>query len=79
MTRRDEEHTLRKVFRTDIQGKRKRGRPKIRWKDSIQRDLENFWTESERGDGQGGERKNKGNDEEEEPIARTLPDQRTDD
>ena len=41
---------------------------------AIQRDLENFWTESERGDGQGDEGKNKGNEEEEEPIARTLRD-----
>ena len=40
--------------------------------------MASFWTESERGDGQGGERKNNGgNDEEEEPIARTLPDWRT--
>ena len=49
--RRDEEHTLRKVFRTDIPGKRKRGRPKIRWKDAIQRDLEMDWIESERDGG----------------------------
>ena len=74
MTRRDEEHTLRKFLRTNIPGKRKRGRPRIRWKDAIQRDLENFWSESDRGDGQGDEGKNKGNEEEEEPIARTLPD-----
>ena len=60
VTRRDEEHTLRKVFRTNIPGKRKKGRLKIRWKDAIQRDLENFWTESDRGDGQGDEWKNKG-------------------
>ena len=33
-----------------ILGKRKRGRPKIRWKDAIQRDLEKYWIESERGD-----------------------------
>ena len=31
---------------------------KIRWKDAIQLDLENFWTESERGDGQGDDGKN---------------------
>ena len=43
-------------------------------KDAIQRDLENFWTESDRCDGQGDEGKNKGNEEEEEPIARTLRD-----
>ena len=53
VTRRDEEHTSRKVSRTDIPGKRKRGRPKIGRKDVIQRDLEKYWTKSERGDGQG--------------------------
>ena len=74
MTRRDEEHTPRKVFRTNIPRKRKRGRPKIRLRDVIQRDLENFWTESDRCDGQGDEGINKGNEEEEEPIARTLRD-----
>ena len=37
--RRDGEHILRKVLRTDIPGKRKRGRPKTRWKDACQRDL----------------------------------------
>ena len=42
--RRDEEHILRKVLRTDNPGKRKRGRPKTR--------LEKYWTESVRGDGQ---------------------------
>ena len=63
MTRRDEEHTLRKVFRTDIPGKGKRRRPKIRLKDAIQRDLDKFWTESDRCDGQGDERKNKVNEE----------------
>ena len=41
-----EEHILRKLFRTDIPGKR--GRPKIRWKDAIQPDLEKYWIESER-------------------------------
>ena len=35
----DEEHILRKVLRMDIPGKRKRGRPKTRWKDTCQRDL----------------------------------------
>ena len=74
MTRRDEEHTQRKLVRTNIPGKRKRGRPKIRCNDAIQRDLENVWTESDRGDGQGDEGKNKGHEEEEEPIARTLRD-----
>ena len=39
VTRRDEEHTLRKVLRTDIPGKRKRGRPKTRQKDACQRYL----------------------------------------
>ncbi len=39
VTRRDEEHRLRKVLRADIQGKRKRGRPKTRWKDARQRDM----------------------------------------
>ena len=29
--RRDDEHVLRKVLRTDVLGKRKRGRPKGRW------------------------------------------------
>ncbi len=37
--RRDGEHILRKVFRADIPGKRKRGRPKTRWKYACQRDL----------------------------------------
>ena len=37
--RRDGEHILRKVLRADIPGKRKRGRPKTRWKDTCQRDL----------------------------------------
>ena len=46
-------HTPGKVFTTDIPGKRKSGRPKIRWKDAIQRDSEKYWIESERGDGQG--------------------------
>ena len=35
----DEEHILRKVLRTDIPGKRKRGHLKTRWKDTCQRDL----------------------------------------
>ena len=47
------EHILRKVLREDIPGKRKRGRPKTRWKDACQRDLQKCWTESGRGDGQG--------------------------
>ena len=38
--RRDGEHILRKVMRADIPGKRKRGRPKTRWKDACQRDLQ---------------------------------------
>ena len=51
VTRRDGEHLRRKVLRADIiPGKRKRGRPKIRWKYAIQRDLEKYWIESERGD-----------------------------
>ena len=37
--RRDEEHILRKGLRTDIPGKRKRGRSKTRWKDACQRDV----------------------------------------
>ena len=42
--RRDEEHILRKVLRTDNPGKRKRGRPKMR--------LEKYWAEGGRGDRQ---------------------------
>ena len=42
-----------KVFKTDAQVKRKRGRPKIKWKNAIQLDLEKYWIESEQGDGQG--------------------------
>ena len=38
--RRDGEYILRKVLRADISGKRKRGRPKTRWKDACQRDLQ---------------------------------------
>ena len=38
--RRDGEHILRKVLRAVISGKRKRGRPKTRWKDACQRDLQ---------------------------------------
>ena len=38
--RRDGEHIVRKVLRADIPGKRKRGRPKTRWKDACQRDLQ---------------------------------------
>ena len=37
--RRDGEHILRKVLRSDIPGKRKRGQPKTSWKDACQRDL----------------------------------------
>ena len=37
--KRDEEHILRKVLRMDVPGKRKKGRPKIGWKDACQRDL----------------------------------------
>ena len=40
--RRDGEHILRKVLRTDIPGKRKRGRPKTSWKDACQRDLQSI-------------------------------------
>ena len=36
---RDEEHILRKVSRTDIPGKRKKGLSKTRWKDACERDL----------------------------------------
>ena len=36
---RDGEHILKKVFRTDKPGKRKKGRPKTRWKDACQQDL----------------------------------------
>ena len=39
MMRRDEEHLMRKVLRTDVPGKRKRGQPKARWKDACKRDL----------------------------------------
>ena len=53
MIRRDEEHILRKVLRTDIPGKRRRGRPKTRWKDFQATQLENYCVESGRGDGQG--------------------------
>ena len=38
--RRDGEHKLRKVMRAVIPGKMKRGRPKTRWKDACQRDLQ---------------------------------------
>ena len=38
--RRDGEHILRKVLRAVIPGKRTRGRPKTRWKDACQRDLQ---------------------------------------
>ena len=51
--RRDEDHTVRKVLRTDIPGKGKRGRRKIRWKEAIQQYLEKYRIESERGDGHG--------------------------
>ena len=37
--RRDEEHILKRVLRTNTPGKRKMGRPKTRWKDVCQRDL----------------------------------------
>ncbi len=37
--RRDEEHILRTVLRTDIPGKRKTGRAKTRRKDVCQRDM----------------------------------------
>ena len=42
VVRRDGEHTLRKVLRADIQRKRKRGRPRTRWKDACQRDLQSI-------------------------------------
>ena len=45
---RDEKHTLRKVFRTDIPGKRKRGRM-----ETCNTPILLCWIESERGDGQG--------------------------
>ena len=51
--RRDGEHILRKVLRADIQGKRKRGRPKTRWKDACQRYLKSTGLREGRGDGQG--------------------------
>ena len=47
--RTDEEPLLGKELRTDIQGKRKRGRPKTRWTDACQRDMRR----NGRGDGQG--------------------------
>ena len=37
--RREEEHIPRNVSRTDIPGKRTRGRLKTRWKDACQRDM----------------------------------------
>ena len=52
--------------------RRKRGRPKIRRKDAIQRDLENFWTESERGDGQGDEGGNNGGMMKKKTICKDL-------
>ena len=39
MTRRDDEHILRKVLRMVIPGKRKTGRSKTGWKDACQRDM----------------------------------------
>ena len=37
--RRDKEHIMRKVVKTDIPWKRKRGRPKTRWKGTCQHEL----------------------------------------
>ena len=52
--RKDGEHILRKLFRTDIPGNLgKSGRTKIRWIEAMQRYLEKYWIEGERGDGQG--------------------------
>ena len=39
MMRRDEEHILGKVLKTDMPGKMMKGRHSTRWKDSCQRDL----------------------------------------
>ena len=41
MMMRDKEHILKKMW-TDIPGKRKIGRPKIRWKHACQRDMKSI-------------------------------------
>ena len=34
-----EEHVVRRMLDVDIPGKRRRGRPNLRWKDACQRDI----------------------------------------
>ena len=41
--RRDEGHVLRRTLDAPVPGKRWRGRQKIRWKDSCNKDLESVW------------------------------------
>ena len=37
--RREEDHYLKRVANMEIPGRRRRGRPKTRWKDSVRRDM----------------------------------------
>ena len=38
--RREEDHYLKRVANMEIPGRRRRGRPKTRWRDSVRRDVE---------------------------------------
>ena len=44
---REEEHVLRRMLDTPVPGKRRRGRPNTRWKDSCKRDMENVGLKEE--------------------------------
>ena len=45
--RRDDDHYLKRVANMEILGRRRRGRPKTRWKDSVERDMKEIGVTSE--------------------------------
>ena len=45
--RRDKDYTMRKILQMTVDGKRNRGRPKLRWRDPVKEDIARSQTTTE--------------------------------